>query len=99
MVIFHSYVNVYQRVTHQYLQGQQQQRFQHGPFNVLCPLLTHGLGAQSSNSLLMGLPENGLSPKSAGSKIKVSHMSPFLMVCVSMDWFKGKSTGNHGFSH
>jgi hypothetical protein len=27
------------------------------------------------------------------------HVYPIIIIYISLDWFKGKSTGNHGFYH
>jgi len=35
----------------------------------------------------------------SGWQIRRSTKMIFLWIVVSMDWFKGKSTGNHEFSH
>jgi hypothetical protein len=42
-------------------------------------------------AVFVALHDSAAFPSGAGSEAQNDH--------ISMDWFKGKSTGNHGFSH
>ena len=109
MVIFHSYVNVYQRIPE-------------GIWDVILPideaifpaifLINHPFGVPQiyGNSKRPESPETRLVQvtRTRDDLSLVLSPGPYseqaarlwsIVKVGSMDWFKGKSTGNHGFYH
>jgi hypothetical protein len=50
------------------------------------------------SDIVMSFPENHGKPPPVSGHLEIPHLD-LQIHHVSMDWFKGKSTGNHRFSH